>query len=443
VRMEVGPFSTRLTYVAACAMSNITEVDSSMKVTITDAYTRFNKGDAAIIEGMLEAIRLVSPNTKVTVLSQDPMHDREDYERFGANVESAIFNIMAFWRLDRTRKVASIPFVLMRAAISSVLLLSSGITRSPNPTVRAYREADLIISCGGGFLGGGSYYSALINLLPLHLAKVIGKKVVIFSQSIEPPKSRALGVLTFFVLNELDAVYVREAISYQLLSNHGIRPPLHMTADAAFVKGLEDDNLSQSLQLISPLDRPMIGITVRRFTFASGDSRALFARYLESYRQVIEWWVKERNARIVIFPQVIVEGFDDDRQESMALYHMLSDSAKSRTTVLTGDLTPMTLRSLEGHMDVFIGTRMHSNIFALTMCVPVVAVAYESKTRGIMQSLGLSAFVVDIDKVTGEDLIRLSEVAYTGREKIAKELARSIPAMRDGVLASMATVLAI
>jgi colanic acid/amylovoran biosynthesis protein len=49
-------------------------------------------------------------------------------------------------------------------------------------------------------------------------------------------------------------------------------------------------------------------------------------------------------------------------------------------------------------MDVFIGTRMHSNIFALISKVPVVAIEYEHKTRGIMRDLGLEHLTVAIEE---------------------------------------------
>ncbi len=40
-------------------------------------------------------------------------------------------------------------------------------------------------------------------------------------------------------------------------------------------------------------------------------------------------------------------------------------------------------------MDLFLGTRLHSNIFALVAGVPVVAVAYQYKTFGLMEMIGL------------------------------------------------------
>jgi polysaccharide pyruvyl transferase WcaK-like protein len=40
-----------------------------MKILITNAYTWYNKGDAAILIGMFKAIRVFIPEAEITVLS--------------------------------------------------------------------------------------------------------------------------------------------------------------------------------------------------------------------------------------------------------------------------------------------------------------------------------------------------------------------------------------
>jgi colanic acid/amylovoran biosynthesis protein len=66
---------------------------------------------------------------------------------------------------------------------------------------------------------------------------------------------------------------------------------------------------------------------------------------------------------------------------------------------------PELLHTAYGLMDLFIGTRMHSNIFALAGGVPVLAIAYQYKTRGLMDTLGLSEWVLEIDRVDGASLL--------------------------------------
>jgi colanic acid/amylovoran biosynthesis protein len=82
-------------------------------------------------------------------------------------------------------------------------------------------------------------------------------------------------------------------------------------------------------------------------------------------------------------------------------------------------------------MDIFIGTRMHSNVFALSEGVPLVAIEYRFKTRGIMQMLGLERWVVDIEQVDGPGLIEILEAAWMERDTLRKTIRQMMPSITE------------
>jgi colanic acid/amylovoran biosynthesis protein len=109
--------------------------------------------------------------------------------------------------------------------------------------------------------------------------------------------------------------------------------------------------------------------------------------------------------RFMLMPQVVGPSRgEDDRIVSQQLVARLSPTAKAATTVVEDELEPQQLVSLYSSMDYFVATRLHSSIFALLGSVPVMAIAYEPKTMGIFSDLGLDSFVVDIRKLTADDL---------------------------------------
>jgi colanic acid/amylovoran biosynthesis protein len=85
-------------------------------------------------------------------------------------------------------------------------------------------------------------------------------------------------------------------------------------------------------------------------------------------------------------------------------------------TVIREDLHPLALIDFCGSMDIFIGTRMHSNIFALINSVPVVAVEYEHKTKGIMQSLGLADLTLNINTLSLSELKHATETILDNKD---------------------------
>jgi len=88
------------------------------------------------------------------------------------------------------------------------------------------------------------------------------------------------------------------------------------------------------------------------------------------------------------------------------LGEQIAEKAKEAgPVVLKGDYSTSVLRRIYSEMNIFVGTRIHSDIFALTAGTPVVAIAYEiPKGFGIVSMVEGSDFILDIAKINKEKL---------------------------------------
>ena len=82
-------------------------------------------------------------------------------------------------------------------------------------------------------------------------------------------------------------------------------------------------------------------------------------------------------------------------------------------------------------MDLLLGTRLHSNIFALTQGVPVVAIGYQAKTWGTMEMLGLASWVIALEECAGDALTRLLLQAWAERATTAPKVAQAVAVVRS------------
>jgi colanic acid/amylovoran biosynthesis protein len=80
-------------------------------------------------------------------------------------------------------------------------------------------------------------------------------------------------------------------------------------------------------------------------------------------------------------------------------------------------------------MDIFIGTRMHSNIFALSQVVPVIAIGYQPKTQGILRMVGMEQWNLPIEQVEVQTLIRTLDDLWARRDELRVQLQARIPAL--------------
>jgi colanic acid/amylovoran biosynthesis protein len=82
-------------------------------------------------------------------------------------------------------------------------------------------------------------------------------------------------------------------------------------------------------------------------------------------------------------------------------------------------------------MDIFIGTRMHSNIFAVSEGVPVIAIGYQHKTRGIMEMMDLEKWTIEINDLEVEQLQLMLSSLWKKRNYIQEDINNSIPNLAD------------
>ena len=146
-------------------------------------------------------------------------------------------------------------------------------------------------------------------------------------------------------------------------------------------------------------------------------------------KAVLERAAQFYDARILFVSHVTGPSLEkDDRITARRLAEMLSP--KVEWHVLSGDYHPGEIKALISKCDVFCGSRMHSNIAALSMCKPTVAISYSHKTPGIMRACGLEDLVSPIDSTTTESLSALVDRAFTEGETISRQLMNRIVDVR-------------
>ena len=138
-----------------------------------------------------------------------------------------------------------------------------------------------------------------------------------------------------------------------------------------------------------------MGVTVRRWFRRQADQ----LRYEEVLAAFVDWLIGDENAQVVFVPQVTYALGRRRRSRRGPAHRGSPAAARAAPTCVEAELRPGEIKGLCGQMTYFVGTRMHSNIFALSMGVPVLAIGYLPKTSGLMEQLGLGEWTVPIDSL--------------------------------------------
>jgi colanic acid/amylovoran biosynthesis protein len=424
-----------------------------MKVLITNIYSWENKGDAAIVLAMIDDIKTQLRPSKITLSS----HDVRDKGRYGDyTIHASVLRILKrslgqretlpFLLLFALRfnlfRIAFLVFrALKRLHVCAYCLFPSKISEK----LRAYQESDVVIACGGGYLQTTSRRRKVERMtgvsdikclaLDFSLANAFGKPYILYNQSVGPFHNPGDVSLILSELKGAKAILCREELTYQRLKNIGLNN-IVLTADIAFRLDAEPTSVLDRYGF-DPKNKANVGLTARR---------CLPERSQKEYELKLAIFMANICASddsIVVFfiPQVINRAFcDNDIEVASRIRDLLAEAFKHRFHIITEDLTPGAVKYIISNMDFFVGTRMHSNIFALSSGVPTLAISYDKKTDGIMKMLGLSDFVIQVDNFSLHNLETVFAALRNGSD-FSQRLTSGLNNLRELIPVDLTTLL--
>lgn len=390
-----------------------------MNILIINAHSSKNKGDAGIVLSMIDAIKKHNPNSSIKIHSRFPEVDSNFYDE---PVESCVENVSVD---PKTSKLVKI-----KAAVNLLSILRGFKKVKSND----YEWADVVVSCGGGFLLSHRFSVALMqHLVQIKTAIDYKKPVIIYSQSIGPFYNNFMQKLAKETLDKVEKIFIRETNSLKWIEKIGCKNKnIELVPDSAFSMFMEGSKRIDVLfnKIKETHSEKIIGMTVRDWNFPEvSDTEFHRNKYIESIRYAINHLADKYRAKVLLMPQVLGPNpFNDDRIISREI---LANIDPSKADLLDYDFHPRELKYLYSKMDMFVGTRMHSNIFALSTNVPTVAINYEHKTKGIMNMLELNDYVVDIKDIEPKSFIEMIDMCWENKSILQKELSQKIPAVID------------
>jgi colanic acid/amylovoran biosynthesis protein len=385
-----------------------------VNILIINAHSSRNKGDAGILLSMIDSLRKNNPGCSIKIKSRFSEVDKKAYD---VSVASCVANISIDPKTSRFLKLFS-AFKLLRMLNSN----QKGVDAD-------YDWADVVVSCGGGFLLSHGFSAALMqHLVQIKVAFDYKKPVIIYSQSIGPFYNSQMQTLAKRVLDKVDKIYIREKISKEWLKKINCEnKSLTIVPDSAFCMEAQQSELVDKMfnEIKENHNGPIVGLTARDWNFPEVNDTAFYRKkYINSIQETIKFIEEKYNGKVLLMPQVLGPNpFNDDRIISKEIL----DGINSKYAELINyDFHPRELKYFYSKMDMFIGTRMHSNIFALSSNIPTVAINYEHKTKGIMELLKLDDYVLDINDITAEGLIKKTENCWNKRDLLKQHLEENI-----------------
>jgi colanic acid/amylovoran biosynthesis protein len=421
-------------------------VDTARRVLLLGAtFATDNMGVGALASGAISILSRRYPDAQISFLDYGRQPTRSPVSVDGRTLEVPLVNLRFSWKVFLRNNIVHLLFL---AALGRVLgeRFAQRVARN-NPWIKAIRDADVAAAVSGGdsfsdIYGLGRFFYVY---LPQLLVLSLGTKLVLLPQTIGPFRTGLARRLAEGVMKRAQRIYSREQTGVhevqQMLGADGAHA--RFCYDMGFILeprrpqrgGLDD------IMALKRSGRTLVGLNVSGLLMMGGYDRSnafdLKIDYPRFVEQAIEFFVRSRNADVVLVPHVFGDQPESDSTACAALFDALHDRYPGRLACVCGQFDQNEIKFVIGHCDFFVGARMHACIAALSQAIPAIGIAYSQKFLGVFQTVGAGALVADPRHLTTEQILDVVDDAMNRRDEIATGLRRTMVDVKRELFATL------
>jgi polysaccharide pyruvyl transferase CsaB len=350
-------------------------------IIISGYYGFENMGDDSLLLSMITGIREIDPTVKITVLTNSP---KKTADACGVRT---IYRYNIF-------------------SIKSEM-----------------KKAKLLISGGGSLLQDGTSKKSLCYYVYImKMAKRYGLKLMLYANGLGPLVSEESRKLAAGIIRDADYVSLRESKSVELAAELGIHPQnLVLSADPAFLlKPAEPEWVNYIIRREEIKKRFFIVSVKEGNNFELGNSSKKSPHLIESLAADIASIADKYELTPIFVP--MHSGKDTDVTEALL-------NAAGRGKIID-NLSASELCGLMSRSEFVIGTRLHMLIFAASMGIPMVGIAYDPKISAFLEYIGHSASCLDIRTIAPKQVEEVVNRIWLGSRSMRNHLALTAEMLR-------------
>lgn len=350
---------------------------SKQKEILISGYYGFkNSGDDALLMAILNDIKRYKESPNIVVLSANPKETMKNYR------------VKAINRLN--------PFAV----------------------IKHMKKADMLISGGGTLIQDATSTKSLIYYLAVIKLAIKNKlKVMLYSNGIGPLNNKRNVERARKILNQTDIITLRDPEALEVLHSIGVtKPEMLVSADPVFGMDIADKVRGKALlRKLNIAEGRVMGVSVRR----TKDTTPAFERFIA---KMCDYAAEKYGYHIVFVPMQV------NKDEAISRSIMSRMTAKA--TIIDKRLNVKDIISVVSAMDICIGMRLHSLIYAASGSVPLIGIAYDPKIKSFMDYIGHN-MCIDVKETDERTALKLIDECVENYDEIKQRLAERYEELKE------------
>lgn len=344
------------------------------KILLAGYYGYGNIGDEAILEMILKQLCQVESISKenITVLSGNPKRTSKKY------------NINAINRYN--------VFYLIKAILKNSILVIGGGSLLQDVT---------------------SKKSIYYYLFVIKLAQIARKKVIMLSQGIGPINNKISFKVTASILKKTDVITVRDNNSKKIIEDMGVdKSKIYFSADPVITYGSEINYENKNKDMVK------VCFSLRKHKNNNN---------IDEICKVIDK-LNENNIMCYLIPF--------HYYEDMEVLTKIENRLGNKCKYIKKKLSALEVYKIISEMNLLVGIRLHSLVFAASAGVPIIAISYDPKIDFFMENLDMN-ILCDVEGLNFNILYKdiINKLSNADMEK--KELNKNVGKLIETTLTNV------
>jgi polysaccharide pyruvyl transferase WcaK-like protein len=416
-------------------------------------YSLNNKGDQAMLEGLVGWLKEVDPHSEITAYEMTPgalspikaVRPFPSPERFMLGIPGQHHGSKFQMLIARIRTIfRGIVFI---ARFFLYKLIGTRLQKESylHGFFHQILSADVLFFSGGGYVNGLWWSDGLYSkTFPALVARLAGVSVILTSQGLGPfqhPLDRFVAWLLFsscVVIGVRDGEFSKTTV--KSISSQSIARVINTGDDALLVSA------ASKLEITSIFLTEGIPNTANELIVVNlRDSSSYQAGYEKppfDIAAVVLDELLEHPGRHVVFVPISYHSEDGDRESASKI--MKSMHHYDRASIISGQYSPSIIKGIIGQAHIAIGTSYHFLLFALSQNIPVLALYqdayYKQKLEGLCAMYGQQQYCISLDGMDTKSLSKAAQTLLDQRHIIVDGLAENNRTLVTGFTAAHSVI---
>lgn len=405
------------------------------RILIVGNHTCGNRGDAAILRGLLQCLESALPGARIDVLSRFPTSSAWLLGR-----DLLPDTLHTYYLEAGRRRFGMFRAILLRRLVPRLLHAHlrkrwwtrwAALPKRHRGYIDSLKDYDLVIQVGGSFFvdlyGVTQYDHAVCALLA-------GRPIYMIGHSVGPFEHAFFRKVSQDVMARVDALALREEVSVKHMADGSIPDArVRRSSDTAWL-------VDPGEPVAVDVARPTVAVTFRELAPFDKRLGITQAQYETAFAELLDAVIEAGYAVTALSTCTAIDGYaKDDRMIALRVRSRMRHAGSIHVEM--NELNDVELGRRFGACALTIATRLHSAIISMNFGTPAVALSYEHKTDGIMKRLGVDDLAMPVVSLLDGSL-RAKVLALLGdaslRTDIQAAVAREKAFARESVLATLA-----